>query len=144
MKNTLLLFLLTFSAFANAQTVMLQGTVTDGEIGEPLMFATVIVIQNGIVKTGTQTDFDGEYHFDSLAVGTYEVEVQYVGYQPKTIQGVVLFPNKNLTLNIEMSQGVVSDCCCIMIYNPPLIDVWNTTQGTIFNANEIRRTPHKN
>jgi hypothetical protein len=144
MKNLLIITLLTFSAFANAQTAMLQGTITESETGEPLMFATVVVKQNGIVKTGTQIDFDGKYRFDSLAVGTYEVEVRYVGYPNKIISGVVLFPDRNLTLNVEMPQEFIIDCCCITIYDPPLIDVWETTQGTIFKADEIRRTPHKN
>ena len=119
--------------------------MTDNETGEPLMFATVVVKQNGVVKTGMQTDFDGKYQFDSLAVGTYEVEVSYVGYPNKTISGVILFPNRNLTLNIELNESVeISGCCCITIYDPLLIDVWNTTQGVIFNAKDIWKTPHKN
>jgi hypothetical protein len=145
MKTLFTIILLSFTAFANAQSVTLQGTITENETAEPLMFATVIVKQKGIAKTGRQTDFDGKYRFDSLAVGTYDVEVSYVGYPTKTVSGIVLFPDRNLTLNIEMSQGVeISGCYYITIYNPPLIDVWDTTQGTIFNANEIRRTPHKN
>ena len=144
MKNLLTIFLLIMVQFAFGQSTILQGTITESETGEPMMFATVVVKQNGIVKTGTTTDFDGKYRFDSLAVGTYEVEVRYVGYPTKTISGVVLFPDRNLTLNVEMPKNQLSDCCCITIYNPPLIDVWDTTQGTIFKADEIRRTPHKN
>lgn len=144
MKNILLIIALFLVQIMNAQTTILQGTITESETGEPLMFATVVVKQNGIAKTGTTTDFDGKYRFDSLAVGTYDVEVRYVGYPTKTISGVVLFPDRNLTLNVEIPQEFIFDCCCITIYDPPLIDVWNTTQGTIFKADEIRRTPHKN
>ncbi|NJN77031.1 MAG: carboxypeptidase-like regulatory domain-containing protein [Saprospiraceae bacterium] len=144
MKNIFTLLLITFTAVANAQSGALQGTVTETETAEPLMFATVVVKQKGVLKTGTQTDFDGKYRFDSLAVGTYDVEVSYVGYPTKMISGVVLFPNKNLTLNIEMLQGVEFDYPIILPYKIPLIDIYFPTQGTIFTADEIKRTPHKN
>ena len=98
--------------FAFGQSTILQGTITESETGEPMMFATVVVKQNGIVKTGTTTDFDGKYRFDSLAVGTYDVEVRYIGYPTKTISGVVLFPDRNLTLNVEIPQEFIFDCCC--------------------------------
>ena len=143
MKNLLLLILLSFATFAYAQTGTLKGKVID-ENGEIIMFATVAVKKDGSLVTGTQTDFDGDYRFDSLVIGTYDVSVSYVGYQTKTIADVVIFADKDLNLNVEISQGVEIGCSLIYYYYPTLFDLENTTQGAIFNSSEIQRSPIKN
>ena len=135
--------MLSFTAFAYAQTGALKGKVID-ENGEVVMFATVAIKKDGSVITGTQTDFDGKYQFDSLAVGTYDVVVSYVGYQTKTIVDVVIFADKDLNLTIEISQGVEIIGCPVFYYYPNLFDLENTTQGAIFTADEIQKIPIKN
>jgi len=143
MKNLLILIMLSFTIFVNAQTGNLSGTVTD-ESGEVVMFATVAIKKKGSLVTGTQTDFDGKYQFDSLSIGMYDVAVSFVGYQTKTTADVIIFPNKDLVLNIEISQGVEIIDCPVFYYYPNLFDLGNMTQGIIFSTDEIQRSPIKN
>lgn len=124
------------------KSIELKGSVFDGN-GEPFIFATVAIKKSGSLIAGTQTDFDGNYQFDSLSVGTYDVVVRYVGYQTKTVSNINIFINETVILNVELNQGVeLHDMN--HPYTIPLIELDNTTQGQIFGSWEIQRSPIKN
>ena len=142
MKNLLTILLLFLVHFVNGQSQTLKGTVTD-ETSEVVMFATVAIYQNDALITGTQTDFDGKYQFDSLTAGVYDIEASFVGYKNKKISDLII--NKdNVILNIELTQGVEFSCPIRIETYPLLINYWDLTQGTTFSAKEIQQSPHKN
>lgn len=143
MKNLLTIFLLIIVQFAFGQSGSIQGVVIDNETNEPLMFATVAIIQNGKLIRGVQTDFDGKYQFDSLIVGTYDIEVRYVGYEKTEVKKIKVVSSETTLMNLTLKNAL--DCCCIKIETRPvLINFWDLTQGTTFSADEIGRSPHKN
>ncbi|MFN7118290.1 MAG: TonB-dependent receptor [Saprospiraceae bacterium] len=101
-KNLLaVLFLMTaLSGFAQ-EKVTLSGHIRDASNGEQLIGANVFLKDQG---TGASTNVYGFYSL-SVAPGTYEVLVSYLGFQNKTLQ-VELTANK--TLDIELDpEGVV-------------------------------------
>ncbi|MDE2827229.1 MAG: TonB-dependent receptor [Bacteroidota bacterium] len=65
----------------------ISGIVTDAESGLPLPGATVILVGT---TTGAVTDGDGNYSINNLPLGTYTIQVSFVGYetvlQPITLQ----------------------------------------------------------
>ena len=65
---------------------VLQGKVLDAATGEPLIGAQVVVTG---ADQGTITDVDGQYRL-ALATGTYSLDVQYLGYQAKTVTGIAV------------------------------------------------------
>ena len=84
------------STFLLAQTGMgtLKGTVKDAKSGEPIPYCKVLVKQNGNIKGGANTDFDGKFQISSIAAGSYDVEVRNEdGYQGTIEQGVVISSN---------------------------------------------------
>jgi len=58
----------------------IQGIILDEKTGEQLPFANVILIEDNIQIAGMTTSLEGEYSFDDIAPGTYDVEAVYVGY----------------------------------------------------------------
>ena len=58
----------------------LQGRVKDAQ-GEPVEFATAILLQAGQQVSGAVTDSLGCFTLEA-APGQYELHVQYVGYEP--------------------------------------------------------------
>jgi iron complex outermembrane receptor protein len=73
-----LLMLTGFSATAQR---VITGTVTDGDTGEPLIGASVIVTGT---TAGTATDIDGNYRLNAPA-DAVSLIVTYVGYNDKTV-----------------------------------------------------------
>ncbi len=146
MARFTLLFFIMLGSFVTAfgqSSQSLQGTVTDAETGEPLMFATVALKKGGTPITGTQTDFDGKYSFNGIDAGTYDVEVSYVGYSTAAITDVVVYSGKAITVNIQMSQGVQLDVIEV-VYTVPLVEQDNTSQGATVTAAEIGKLASKN
>ncbi|GGB97748.1 hypothetical protein GCM10011325_26350 [Dyadobacter sediminis] len=62
-------------------TAVLTGYVTDATTGKPMPFAHVYV--NGSTQS-TSTDEKGYYTLTGVPLGTVEIAISYVGYQPAT------------------------------------------------------------
>ncbi|MEN7550516.1 TonB-dependent receptor [Rapidithrix thailandica] len=75
-----------------------EGTVSDGENGEPLTGATVYIRSLG---TGKATDVDGKFSME-VPEGTYTLLVSFIGYQSKQITEVNVVNNKPLNLEITL------------------------------------------
>ncbi|MEX0995781.1 MAG: outer membrane beta-barrel family protein [Flavobacteriaceae bacterium] len=62
-----------------------EGLVIDAKLNQPLPYVTVIIENNaGETLTGGITDNDGNFRVNSLAEGTYNVKIQYIGFKPYT------------------------------------------------------------
>ncbi len=93
-----------FSASLFAQTGKIAGTVVDGETGEPLPFANVIV--NG-TSMGAATDLEGNFVILNVAPGVYEVTASLVGFQKKTVKDVRVNVDFTTTLEFEIVTGSI-------------------------------------
>ncbi len=143
MRVLLFCLLINFPAIAWSQTSV-EGTITDQESGEPIIFGTVALFNNGVLVTGTETDDHGNYAISNIDPGTYDINASYVGYQAKTIEGVVLLAGKNTRVDIEISSGTILDEVVIVEYKVPLVEQDNTTTGGIVTGEQIRNLPMKN
>ncbi|MGB3798182.1 MAG: SusC/RagA family TonB-linked outer membrane protein [Lewinella sp.] len=76
----LVLLLLLLSAAGIAQQAI-TGTITDGESGDPLIGASVVITGS---TTGTVTDFDGNFELNLPAEAT-SITVSYTGYGTQEI-----------------------------------------------------------
>lgn len=140
MKKLFLLLTICMVYTALFSQTSLSGKVTE-ESGEPVILGNVILFKDGAMITGTETDFDGNYHIVNIDAGTYDVEASYVGAQTQRITGVVIFAGKANSLNITMSSGISLDEVVVTGYKVPLIEQDNTTQGSTitFGGRDGRR-----
>ena len=111
------------SSSALAQTGAISGTVVDSESGESLIGANVVAkgttagtitdyngeyeltLPEGVIQgttVGAQTDLDGQYEIRSVEPGTYAVEVSYIGYNKKTIEGVEVQGGEVTRLDVRL------------------------------------------
>ena len=145
-RNLLILFaFMLTSTMALAQT-SLTGKVTDGSNGEPILFGNVAIYKEGVLVTGVETDFDGNYNISNIDPGTYDVEATYVGLNPQRITGVLVAASKANKLDIEFVDGgggVDLDEVIVIAYKVPLIEQDNTTQGGIVTSEQIKTLPTK-
>lgn len=91
---------------------MLSGQVKDIR-GEPVIFGSIAIYQNGTLVAGTETDFDGFYQV-AVPAGLLAVEASYIGYQKERVLIVV---NENQHLDITMnSEGVLLEEVAVVAY----------------------------
>jgi hypothetical protein len=125
----------------------IRGTVKDGDSKQPIPFCKVVLIQNGNIKAGANTDFDGKFQINAVVAGEYDVEVrnETEGYQPAALTGVVVSSDKitfldDLTIskpkNIQDIEEVV-----VVAYKVPLIDKDGGASGATVTREDISRLP---
>ncbi len=75
-------------------TITLRGTVVDSTFGEPLAYANISVVslRRERVIAGTMTDAEGEFVIPEIPPGRHELRVEFIGYEPRTVSPVELFP----------------------------------------------------
>ena len=75
---------------APALTGTIRGTVTDATSGDPVEFATVVLLSaDGSQQVnGTLTEADGTYRMVGVAPGDYQVKVTFLGYSEQTVAEV--------------------------------------------------------
>ena len=89
-KVVLLIFSLvsTFQIFAQVGSI--RGFVYEESSGEPAMFSNVVL--DG-TKIGTVTDANGFFNLSQVPVGTYTINVSYIGFDAIS-SSVEVIPNK--------------------------------------------------
>lgn len=82
MKKTALLLLIQILSFStlSAQTASqtIRGTVTDRNSGQPVAYATVVVMDRQLAL-GTTTDSLGRFSLRRVPVGRHDIEVSCLG-----------------------------------------------------------------
>ncbi len=136
-------FLIAGVAASAQSSSSLQGTVTDAENGQPIIFGTVALYKNGVLLTGTETDLDGYYSVTELDPGTYDVVFSYTGYQELRIAEVQVQAGKSNKLDAKVSAGVTLTEI-VVTYERPIIEQDNTTQGATLSSEEIKNLPTRN
>ncbi|MCF8244847.1 MAG: TonB-dependent receptor [Saprospiraceae bacterium] len=139
-RNLLLTFTFLLTGLVAFGQTRLEGTVTDAETGEPVIFATVALYRDGVLKTGTETDFEGYYSLSEIDAGTYDVEFSYTGYTPSRVTGMIINSGKVNKLDTKLSSGVQL-VEVVVKYERPLIVQDGTTQGGILSSEQIKALP---
>ncbi len=145
LRILLLSITLCLTALSFGQT-SLSGKVTDEDSGEPIVFGTVALYQNDVLRNVVDTDDVGNFTFANIDPGTYDVEASYTGYQPKRIANVKVLAGKSnkVDLAITTGGGIVLDEVVVVDYEVPLVEQDNTTSGTTLTSEQIRNLPTRN
>jgi len=96
----LLLLGFTHNVFATADPGKITGKLTDKKTGEALIGVTVLVQGTSL---GAVTDVEGRYVI-AIAPGTYTLDYKYMGYQTKSISGVIVKAGAVTNLDIVMDE----------------------------------------
>lgn len=85
----------------------ITGTITDGNTGEPLIGANILVIGS---SAGTVTDIDGSYSLQ-LPEGAQEIEVSYTGYGSERVAITT-----SDVLDVQLTSGELLDEVVVVGY----------------------------
>jgi hypothetical protein len=118
------------------------GKVVD-DFGEPVMFATIALKQDGSLVTGTQTDFDGLFSFSNIAVGDYSIAASYVSFDTFSTE-ISINEGEKIEIELFIIQGNFNESNIIITTTIPIIELDNLTEGATFNSFEIEKSPIKN
>lgn len=140
MKSTIVITLLGLVGLLSMNSdTGIEGVVYEASSGEKVLFATVSLFQNDSLITSTDTDFDGKYLFNNIRPGGYVIEANYLGLQSIRTESVIVSINQMTTVDIKMKEdAVMMDCVEVVGYKVPLIEMDNTTSGSVLVAEETK------
>ncbi len=77
-------------------TGRIQGTIVDSLTGQPVEFATVVLINARSEKQvdGTVSEEDGSFRLTEVNTGKYRLNISFIGYEPKIVTEVETTPEK--------------------------------------------------
>ncbi len=87
-------------ADAKSTTVSVSGTVMDETTGE-LLTGVTVALEGTNQKT--YTDFEGNFSFENVKEGTYNVKVELVSYKEVELKNVAV-SNQNQDLTVKLGQ----------------------------------------
>lgn len=141
-----LLLSLTYG-FSQSGLGTIKGTVKDTDTKQPIPFSKVLLMKDGQVKGGANTDFDGNFQINSIDPGSYDIEVrnETEGYRPQRLEGVIVSSNK-ITFLYDLAIGKAKDVqeveeMKVVAYRVPLIDRDGGASGATVTREDIARLP---
>ena len=128
------------TAFSQASSSSLQGTVTDPS-GSAIPGATVVLANNeATVERTVETGPQGEYRFLALPPATYTLTVSARGFNRYLQTGLELLVNTPTTANIQLKVGAVTEKVTVTSEAPPL-NMVDASMGNAFNETQVRGIP---
>ena len=127
----------------------LFGQATDGNLVGTITDATAAAIPGAQVKitnratniqTLTTSNASGEYRFNNIPVGSYDLSVAARGFGAMMESGLAVELNKTVTVNISLQVGAVSQTLDV-IEAPAAIDTTTAQVQSSFTAQQAKDLP---
>ena len=141
------LLTLSLTAMAQITTSSMAGKVTlDDEKGEEVIGATVVAVHE---PSGTRytavTNTSGRFSINGMRTGgPYEVTVSYIGYQSKTIKGIILQLAETYNLAIWLSEDATQLSEVVISGKASKFAAEKTGAATNINSEMITNLPTVN
>jgi hypothetical protein len=118
----------------------ISGVVADPS-GAVLSGASVVAtdIQTG-VRTSAKTDGKGFYNLPTLAVGTYDLEIQHPGFKSYRKTGLVIDANSALRVDASLEVGAISEQIEISA-DAVHVETQSTQMGQVIDSKRIEAVP---
>ena len=134
----IVLFSLVGSVAIAQTTGRIIGKVVDGQTGEVLIGANVIVVGTSL---GAATDVSGEFLISQIPPGTYNLRATYIGYQDVLLKGVRVIAGLTQTENFHLLPSAVATKEIVVISQRPLIQKSATNAVRIVGSEDIESLP---
>ena len=116
----------------------IEGSVIDRRTKEPLAGVNIVVL--GSIR-GASTDVEGKFTIDNLPIGTYRLEISYIGYTTQKITDIIVMHNKPAIVNIELNEEVIESEKIVVTAGYFLEETMTQPSAIGLRREEIRRFP---
>lgn len=123
------------------QTGKIAGRITDSETNEPLAGANIMILDT---KMGASTDLDGEFFIINVPPGTYNLEVQMIGYATVRKEGIRVSVNRTAFTKLELDPAVLESEVIVVTADKAVIKRDQTSSIRNISSEEIEALPVDN
>lgn len=105
MKKIFFLLVTIFPFLVFGQNQTLRGVVVDKETKFPLESVTVSIHSGAEVINGGYTDAGGQFRFESVEIGRYQIVLDLLGYNSVILSNIMINSGRETVLEIEMEEN---------------------------------------
>lgn len=134
----IVLFSLVGSVAIAQTTGRIIGKVVDGQTGEALIGANIIVVGTSL---GAATDISGEFLITQVPPGKYDIRASYIGYQDVLIRGINIVAGLTQTENFQLLPSAIATKEVVVISQRPLIQKSATNAIRVVNSEDLESLP---
>ena len=117
------------------------GIITDTN-GAVVPGADIQLYKKGVKKpVKTTSDENGNYTFDSVSSGIYELKFKSPGFTTHIVDQIEVKNNETVSINISLKPGGVNVIVGIFSQEP-MIDITSSTVTTTITRKKIEKIPH--
>ncbi|HKY26556.1 MAG TPA: carboxypeptidase regulatory-like domain-containing protein, partial [Pyrinomonadaceae bacterium] len=121
-------------------TGTISGTVSD-EKQAAVVNATVTARNTATNSTRTsQTDSDGRYRFENMAIGSYEITVENSGFAKHVQTGITLLLNQPAVVDVTLKPGGIQEVVTV-VEDAAIINTSNAEVATRFDSRRLSELP---
>ncbi len=116
----------------------IEGIVIDMKTKEPLPGVNIEVL--GTIR-GASSDIAGKFTIDNLPIGTYRIQVSYIGYTTQKITDIIVMHNKPAIVDVELNEDIIESEKIIVTAGYFLEETMTQPSAIGLRREEIRRFP---
>lgn len=94
------LVFIVFVSTVNAQTGSIEGTIIDGDYGDTLVGANVL-LDNGSLR-GTTTDLNGYFEIPGLEPGSYDIRISFIGFNTAVVTDIEVVAGERTRIEVTL------------------------------------------
>ncbi len=100
--NLIIILILLSNTFLFAQKGTIRGKIFDGNTGEVIIGATIIVSGTEPL-IGAVSDFDGSFIIENIHLSDVELKCSFISYETKIVKNIILNDNEISIIDINLS-----------------------------------------
>ena len=121
-----------------AQQGKVRGLVTDGETGDALPGANVVIEGTSL---GASSDLDGSYIILGVPPGVYSIKANFIGYQSVSISNVRVNADLTITMDFELKSSAIAVDALLIIAERPIVQRNTTNTIRMTTQEDIENLP---
>jgi Carboxypeptidase regulatory-like domain len=133
---------LTFAPIIAAQSTggRIRGTVSDPSAAAVVSAKVTLINEATNVSRDADTGSNGEYLFNEVPIGSYEIDVTQQGFKKYVRKGIALDLNEVLSVDITLQLGTTAETVEVT-GAPPVVDTTSTQLGAVVNERASTQLP---
>jgi outer membrane receptor for Fe3+-dicitrate len=120
------------------RTGKIAGKITDSDTNEPIAGANIILVDT---RMGASSDLEGEFFIINIPPGTYNIEVQMIGYGTVRKEGIRISVNRTAFTDIELNPSLLESEVIVVTAEKAAIKKDQTSSIRNISKEEIEALP---
>ncbi|MCX6231653.1 MAG: TonB-dependent receptor [Bacteroidetes bacterium] len=136
---SIILFAVFTAKASNPPTSTIRGSISDHTTKSSLTGANIILLNSSPLK-GATTDANGKFRLENINVGRVSLKISFMGYKDVYLNNLTLNTGKELLLDIEMEENIITQKAVVIKANADKLATINNMTSVSARSFSVEET----